>query len=686
MKKLRLNPLAAVIMASLALAGCNSEELASVNDTTVNNSSEQTENSGSENGSVTEGITGAASLSVGVKFPKPEASPAWIGDSTTVDVEFYETGIVGSQGDAWKVKKVYEACNPDTDGDNPAPIPDGEINCGNAHEGALKGNFATSVSLTPEASNATINLLPGKYRIEAKFYNSQSQLQETSVSYVTLTAGNHSLKLRGIEATWTADKPLALSLLNNTTQDWDPTVEGTQTAAETMGITGNIVGVHLPSALTYPGSTNSNQSFFQDLLVNAGVLNENNLRPTDYATAFQPILRVMKDGQETNLYPIYFSEQTPKFDDFGNEIGGTHFWKNSSLALLFQEYTAAGAYTGLLLGDRYIGLSESDWNTDTWSARYANLEMGLFNDKVDDGEATGPVYTINRLEDVMVWDDTQGVPIETVQVAEISSYQGGSDFWKQAFVELNGVKNTFVDGNTVQGYLIESLSSEVSEWDVNIEPAMYLSATLEKIAVAEGLKASAAEANCTELAFGGVNQASTQYRWDEENQRWVAGMVNYGYQNRVQNVLEPIRYAIEWREDDIARHLDDAILFPESEEYHLALADKRRGEIDSINTLTPEFFDSIDLNKDGTATLFEDGVFSLNGENYNNCFFNETYSWDEVNGDQYTFSVDCDNPDVSTFTSGSTWEATGKMCIQPFTLRASQLNVEYETDGDIVIE
>lgn len=686
MKKLRLNPLAAVIMASLALAGCNSEDLASVNDTTVNNgSSEQTDGNttGNENNDV---VASTASISVGVKFPQPEISPAWIGDSTTIDVEFYETGIVGSQGDAWKVKKVYDACNPDTDGDIPAPIPDGEINCGNAHEGALKGNFATSVSLTPEASNATINLLPGKYRIEAKFYNSQSQLQETSVSYVTLTEGAHSLKLRGIEATWTADKPLALSLLNNTTEDWDPTVEGTQTAAEALGITGNIVGLHLPSALTYPGSTDSNQSYFQDLLVNAGVLNENNLRPTDYATAFQPILRAMKDGQETNLYPTYFSEYTPKYDEYGDPIGGTNFWRNSSLAFLFQEYTPAGAYTGLLLGDRFIGLSDDDWNSNTWSARYANLEMGVFNDKTDDGEETGPVYTIHYLEDVTEWDNIQGVPIETVQVANIGSYQGGDDFWQQAFVELNGVKNTFVDGNTIQGYLIESVSSEVSEWGVNIEPAMYLSATLEKIAVAEGLKASAAEANCTELAFGGVNQASTQYRWDEENQRWVAGMVNYGYQDREQNVLEPIRHAIEWREQEIVRHLDDAILFPESEEYYLALADKRRGEIDSINTLTPEFFDSIDLNKDGTATLFEDGVFPLNGGNYNYCFFNEAYSWDEVNGDQYTFSVECDNSDVSTFTSGSTWEATGKMCIQPFTLRASQLNVEYETDGDIVIE
>ncbi|WP_039736410.1 hypothetical protein, partial [Enterovibrio norvegicus] len=172
---------------------------------------------------------------------QPDINAAWIGDSTSIEVHFFDTEIIGSLADVDTVYEQQEECTSEDNFYGEFTINGKRMFCDDLNQDLLKGQYATQVTLTPTESRANLSLVPGKYRVEARFFDSQSQLQETSVSHVTLSGGTHNLKLRGMEATWTADEPLSLALLNTNALDWDPKKDGVQTAAETLGVNGNLV-------------------------------------------------------------------------------------------------------------------------------------------------------------------------------------------------------------------------------------------------------------------------------------------------------------------------------------------------------------------------------------------------------------------------------------------------------------
>lgn len=163
-------------------------------------------------------------------------------------------------------------------------------------------------------------------------------------------------------------------------------------------------------------------------------------------------------------------------------------------------------------------------------------------------------------------------------------------------------------------------------------------------------------------------------------------MLNTAYQNDKLNVESQIDSMVFNHESQIAYYENEIVNFPESEEFYRAEIERYQAELIELVGVRDEFMTMIDLNQDGTATLFEDGVFPTNRWANQSCYFNDN-SWnlDRLPEDPAFFVV-CDAIDVQPSAVGAVWQASGQMCIQPFTLRASQLDIEYEVDGDIVVE
>ncbi len=381
--------------------------------------------------------------------------------------------------------------------------------------------------------SAYVDLLPGKYRIEAKFSNAQGQLQETSVSYVTLSKGEHSLKLRGLEATWTATEQLSLQLLDQTTDfDWDTKTEGIQTAAEMMGVTGAIVGLHLPSVLTYPDGylyadkQYDGQGTRRNVLINAGVLNSEELDRESQASAFQPVLRIADaNGGEFNLLPRFSAGYEEQKDEQGEYLGASGSWNKTEVATLQQEYSSAGDKAYLNLGSYNIGSFDYDYLASTETEDSAELILGIAS--LD--EDTEPKYRIvyeNEIE-----GQNAG---ETMTIARIDINDANNEAnWQQLFVDLQPTATQIVDGSTITGSLIEVERHTTKEWadqengtGKDVTPASFLEAALFDIAEKEGLVAqAAADTNCTTQAISSV-EYSNDYRWDEAQQGWVAGTYN----------------------------------------------------------------------------------------------------------------------------------------------------------------
>jgi len=77
-----------------------------------------------------------------------------------------------------------------------------------------------------------------------------------------------------------------------------------------------------------------------------------------------------------------------------------------------------------------------------------------------------------------------------------------------------------------------------------------------------------------------------------------------------------------------------------------------------------------DLNGDGKATLFEEGVFITSGNQEADCELTSRLSDD---GTTTILGMDCERVDVASTDRTSVMEQNGAVCVQPFTLRASQL-------------
>ncbi len=693
----KLSTLCIAISTAMLVTGCNSESSSSSSVETTQSTT--TANNDSSSSSKTEQEVEPAVVNIGVNFPESEIAPAWIGDSQEVQISFYDTEFIGSNDEAISIADglLYQ-CGIEGGyiSDLTLDVGGQQISCDDAYRVGLRGEFAAQAVLNTVSPTTALELAQGKYRVEASFYNSQGLLQETSVSYVTLDKGNHSLKLTGLEATWTATTPLFLQLLNQNsdTIDWDTGAPGVQSAAEALGITDNIIGIHLPTALTYPSILNDNQSWYSDQLswsytaatVNVALTSEQltnrnfengNIDYTDeqLATVFKPLLRIT-DGEEEKVLPPRFEEEyttierpNPEFPEYP-EMMTVSSWAKSSLAFLSQEYTDEGNDYWLNLGSLRIGKQVYDEASDTITEHFAFLDLGS-SFQVDEGQAPELIDTFERYityyPEYGYWNEStqEWTAYEDLTIARVETYSESGDYWSTIFRKLNGIRNEIINGNTITGNLVELQGAWTYSawWNDNgndIVPAIYLDAALNELAIAAGLKAAPAS-NCDTLEYGNSSY-SNEYMWDETNNRWVAGTFNHLIGDNGRYFFDNVADQIAWLEESI--EWDDTAI-------------DRIAQLESIQT---EYLAIADLNNNGIAELFEEGVYT---EDHPYCHLEYIEQVNE-NGvfTHYTHELNC-----SEFTVKDTvraWEHNQQatMCVQPFELTASQLALNLDTEAD----
>jgi len=519
--KFKYSPLAIMIASALSLAGCGSGSDSTVsgdmdNDTTIPVSE------------IVDTDKEMASVKLAVKFPQADASAAWIGDTKSIEVSFFSTQTIGSideANDTYNSRCLEEI--------------DWQSHCNGATSDVLRGQFATSVTMDTQVSSASVDLLPGKYRIEAKFSNAQGYHQETSVSYVTLSKGEHNLKLRGLEATWTAAAQLNLQLLNQASDfDWDPETDGIQTAAQKIGITGAITGLHLPTVLTYPDgylraeNGYEGQAFNKAALINAGVTNIEQLDRESQGTAFQPVLRIADaTNGEYNLFPRFLSQGGENQNEDGEFTGASGSWNTTGVAVLQQDYSSEGESANLHLGGYYMGYWDYDGQENLDTNHSVSLEFGTSS--LPDAEQDEAAYSIIYSSEQYGQNEGEMLTIARINFDGISDNSDVDNNWQQLFIDLQGAPNQIVDGSTITGFLIETETHytrvESNEWNnsgTDITPTSFLGAAMVKLAQNEGLMVSAAADNtCSTQAISGL-EYSNDYRWDETQQGWIAGTFN----------------------------------------------------------------------------------------------------------------------------------------------------------------
>ncbi|MBE3654138.1 hypothetical protein [Vibrio navarrensis] len=683
-----LKPLAVVVAAAIGLVGCNGEsQVASSPDATQDQKS--------------------ASVKLAAKFPATEAGASWIGSASEIEIDFYRNQYVGSLSEAEEMLEAYRFCQQDsekpTNQNQAVMVGDEEMECYELPNNGMKERFAVAASLTSTSPTASVNLMPGKYRVEAHFYDAQGTLRETSVSYVTFTEGEHQVALKGVSATWTAQTPIALSLLNKAHEkDWDPETEGVQTPAEALGLTGNILGLHLPSLYGYSGNL-GNKLKLEDGEVE--VLTGNMTNGKASAALLAPVWRIQDGTGEADLHP----QSNQDGHDTGDmvEPGEMVEWmsRQDTIAGLYQQYAAGENNAFIELGSKEISISSFDWTdkeqdkpTNTfWSASVLMGVAHVSGDDEDDVERSGW-----NMGNISYWDPSRNQNVDSgIKVLNVHTWQEQNNYEKTFLDVLQGSANAFVGGNTINGFFIEVVEKGTESDGAEI-PAQYLDASLNEVAVQAGLLVKASE-SCHELTNQEVS-FSNQYRWDEENSRWVAGTTNELLRNAYSNLYPTFnsyrsghQSQIDTNNLNISNYqaeIDTALANGASEADVQWMRDSitnwqnrntlELAAIDDLNTLEAEFNANVDLNGDGTPELFEDGVFYAEG--YSSGYCNIDTQWDseqQIN----TYSLNCEGVSQAvTEVMAYTTTTTATMCVQPFTLEASELAIDYGTDGGVIVE
>ncbi|WP_436322937.1 hypothetical protein ACSEYT_00940 [Vibrio cidicii] len=683
-----LKPLAVVVAAAIGLSGCNGEsQVASSPDATQDQKT--------------------ASVKLAAKFPAPEAGASWIGSASEIEVDFYRNQYVGSLSEAEDMLDAYRFCQEENykseNQNQTVMVGDEELECYELPNNGMKERFAVAASLSASSPTASVNLMPGKYRVEAQFYDAQGGLRETSVSYVTFTEGEHQVALKGVSATWNAQTPIALSLLNREHEkDWDPETDGVQTPAEALGLTGNILGLHLPSLFGYSGPLGDGLELDNGEI---GVLTGNMTNAKASAALLVPVWRIQDGTGETDLHP----QANQDDHDTGNmaEPGKVveHLYRHDTIAGLYQQYAAGENSAFIELGTKEIEIFSSDWSDEEqdrpsrmfWNA---SVLMGVAHVSADEDQEVERNSWYMR--NITYWDPNTGQSVDTgIKVLDVSTWQEENNYAKAFLDTLEGSANTFVGGNTINGFFIEVLEKGV-ETDGSAMPAKYLDAALNEIAVQEGLVASASE-TCTELTNEDVS-FSNQYRWDDETSRWVAGTTNElllnaysnlyptfnSYRNGHQNQIDMNNLNISNYQAEIDTSLANGASEADVQWLRDSITNLQNrntlelAAIDDLNTLEAEFNANVDLNGDGTPELFEEGVFYADG--YSSGYCNINKQWDSEQQID-TYSLNCEGlSEAVTEVMANTTTTTATMCVQPFTLEASELAIDYGTDGGVIVE
>jgi len=610
---------------------------------------------------LSDNVVSPASVNISASFPQSAQAAAIDDNAQAITVAFYPSEA-GSIEEAREIVELSAKCLQESTTYNDwSCLPE---------DGPSLGEPAL---LTAGAPSVSLDLVPGKYRVEAFQFDTSTPNFDTppmsaTSSFVTLTAGEHSLELNLVHATWTAQTAITPQLLGNVLQDdanndidMNPNVDGTQTLADLLEMTDQpIIGMHMVGMSTFISETESlfdNPSSSATAAYDEFPVNPEN-DPEESAREIMeywlkdaihiPVLRQSTaDSSET----VVWWWDDPTMGDYcnvvntqtqdGGEICAERF---AGPALLLQGYQpTAGNSNQFDLGEVWAEYEE-------WSPEGSGLliEGGmtavpfLFADPTvtsDNGTVTldwgdGQVFAHvhqQSLETLSGFEDAVFLDFE--------SESGSTSFADDANRLDQVTAPTITGGTTITGTFVEFLiqfdeqqvGATVPTVPDNITPDMLSMDPIGSImgtqaAAAAGLtaqpSATANGDNCSALTenFAGV---FTKFIWDDTTSSWLGGTWNYSY-------------------------------FLSDENFD--------GVNDTIN--------GDDLNGDGTIDQFEVGVYE-----------NWTCIWDEINQTEVCDDLDNEANDtdqrIETVPTGWNETGTGEYCLHPFTMTASQLSFSF---------
>ncbi|MFC3152241.1 hypothetical protein ACFOEK_14495 [Litoribrevibacter euphylliae] len=627
-------------------------------------------------GSATEGIAETASVNISASFPESAQAAAIDGNAEAITVAFYPSEA-GSIEEAIEVVQLSAQClKESTVSFDWECLPEDAPSLGDP---AL---------LTAGSPSVSLDLVPGKYRVEAHQFDTSTPDFETppissTSSFVTLTEGEHSIELNLIHATWTAGTPITLQLLNNVLQDendedidLDPEVEGTQTLADLMELTDQpIIGMHLVGMPTFIEETKSlfdgegdegATAAFDDFPVDSeGDLEEIAMEILDYwmgESNHMPVLRQSDggtgetvvwwwdefDGEENDCFfdgpmsPGDGSEEPPT--ETPTETTEVCIERFMSPSTLLQGYQPTVGNTNILnLGELVAEYEE--WSPD---GPDFGVEGGLATVPF---QLADPTITVANGTVTLDWGDGQNfahVHAEEIQTPEGSEEavfldfetETGSTTFPDDDNRLDQVDGpTITGGTTITGTLIEFLiqfdeehvAGTVPTVPDNITPDLLGSDPMDTImasqaAVAAGLIAAPAATD------NGTNCSTLTDNFSGVFTKFIWDDTEEAWIGGTWNHS----YFLEDTNND-------------------GIGDTVIGE---------------DLNGDGEITQFETGVYE-----------NMICDWDEIN--QMEVCEDLDNvandttDKYETVPAGFEETGTGEYCLHTFTMTAGQLSFSF---------
>lgn len=656
--RLRNSKAALIALAGLLISACDGGSQPSDTEQTTNNQAAMSEDQSTEK----------AVISLTVKFPEPEVTPAWVGDAQSIQVRFYGTDAT-SWANAGALQANWLACE-----SNEIQVP-----CNDISDDSLKGDLLGSIDLTTDNSTGYLNLDPGQYRVEATFLDSDSNPRETSVSYANLPSGAHSIRLSGLSAQWTLETPLAIQMLNSDAMftlnsDWDPQVAGNQLPIDALGLTnGTVLAFSLPAASKLTLANEFSNAYGSDAALQAGLMQSATPeKDEDNQTYFVPIINQLSVGLESfTSIPSWISETETDKDATYQDAAATRvntFTRYTEPAFLRQGYDGSTNTSELSLGGQKIEATETYTNNSTdldvsRTGTGAELLLGVASTAAEDA------YSITKLTQKTdrYWKDGGFVDSDNLVVATIKTDRDPDTSWLDVFLSLQGSATSMTDGSTIQGYLIEHAYTWATTTAGALEegagsPTPYLDASLNAIAKAEGLVATAsADEICGSYENKTSTEFSNQYRWDEDNQQWVAGTLNTLLLEG--NIMTRIDERIASLKENQAYYA------PGAELENADTYDAYQSVIDLHDANFREMVLSMsDMNQDGVASLFEDGVYMRGSEPA--CWLIE-----EEDDDGYlTYQMKCLEITVADTIVSEVTEISGNICVQSFTATASLID------------
>ena len=200
--------------------------------------------------SVSEATAASSSVSISAAFPESAQAAAIDANAESISISFLPSEA-GSIEEAIEIVELSAQCLQTQGVQDWSCLPEDGPSVGEA-------------LLTAGSPSVSLDLVPGKYRVEAFQFDTLNPDFETTPisatsSFVTLAEGEHNIELNLVHATWTNETSFSLQLLNqpitddtDTVIDVNPDVDGDQTIADLLELTDQpIIGMHIVGLPTF---------------------------------------------------------------------------------------------------------------------------------------------------------------------------------------------------------------------------------------------------------------------------------------------------------------------------------------------------------------------------------------------------------------------------------------------------